>query len=110
MIENALEIKGTHPKEVITTLVNVVTVDSGALLVDFNHLFADSCENLDCFMKFYKDTKVFLHKFLKCAEDDDDKDVYLQLSDVSALFVVVDCKWSQFFWPIIDKCCLSFKL
>lgn len=59
MIENALEIKGTHPKEVMTTLVNVVTVDSGALLVDFNHLFADSCENLDCFMKFYKDTKVF---------------------------------------------------
>lgn len=39
MIENVLEIKDTHVKEVMTPLVDVVAVDSRATLVDFHHLW-----------------------------------------------------------------------
>nr|XP_043620822.1 putative DUF21 domain-containing protein At3g13070, chloroplastic [Erigeron canadensis] len=39
MIENVLEIKDTHVKEVMTPLVDVVAVDVGATLVDFHHLW-----------------------------------------------------------------------
>ncbi|XP_071736266.1 putative DUF21 domain-containing protein At3g13070, chloroplastic [Rutidosis leptorrhynchoides] len=39
MIENVLEIKDTHVKEVMTPLVDVVAVDAGATLVDFHHLW-----------------------------------------------------------------------
>ncbi|KAI3695377.1 hypothetical protein L1987_78374 [Smallanthus sonchifolius] len=39
MIENVLEIKDTHVKEVMTPLVDVVAVDSSATLVDFHHLW-----------------------------------------------------------------------
>ncbi|KAK9075516.1 hypothetical protein SSX86_003840 [Deinandra increscens subsp. villosa] len=39
MIENVLEIKDTHVKEVMTPLVDVVAVSSGATLVDFHHLW-----------------------------------------------------------------------
>ncbi|KAI3753453.1 hypothetical protein L2E82_25506 [Cichorium intybus] len=39
MIENVLEIKDTHVKEVMTPLVDVVAVDFGATLVDFHHLW-----------------------------------------------------------------------
>ncbi|KAI7728799.1 hypothetical protein M8C21_033775 [Ambrosia artemisiifolia] len=39
MIENVLEIKDTHVKEVMTPLVDVVAVDSTATLVDFHHLW-----------------------------------------------------------------------
>ncbi|CAI9294882.1 unnamed protein product [Lactuca saligna] len=39
MIENVLEIKDTHVKEVMTPLVGVVAVDSGATLVDFHQLW-----------------------------------------------------------------------
>ncbi|KAJ0444815.1 hypothetical protein HanIR_Chr16g0835941 [Helianthus annuus] len=39
MIENVLEIKDTHVKEVMTPLVDVVAIDSTATLVDFHHLW-----------------------------------------------------------------------
>lgn len=39
MIENVLEIKDTHVKEVMTPLVDVVAVDSSATLIDFHHLW-----------------------------------------------------------------------
>ncbi|KAL8209119.1 hypothetical protein R6Q57_008531 [Mikania cordata] len=39
MIENVLEIKDTHVKEVMTPLVDVVAVDSSATLVDFHDLW-----------------------------------------------------------------------
>ncbi|KAL4555379.1 hypothetical protein LXL04_037997 [Taraxacum kok-saghyz] len=39
MIENVLEIKDTHVKEVMTPLVDVVAVDFGATLLDFHHLW-----------------------------------------------------------------------
>ncbi|KAM7251998.1 hypothetical protein ACFE04_023881 [Oxalis oulophora] len=39
MIENVLEIKDTHVREVMTPLVDVVAIDSSATLVDFHHLW-----------------------------------------------------------------------
>ncbi|KAK1424002.1 hypothetical protein QVD17_19313 [Tagetes erecta] len=39
MIENVLEIKDTHVKEVMTPLVDVVAVNSNATLVEFHHLW-----------------------------------------------------------------------
>ncbi|GKV38667.1 hypothetical protein SLEP1_g46556 [Rubroshorea leprosula] len=37
MIENVLEIKDTHVREVMTPLVDVVAIDASATLVDFHH-------------------------------------------------------------------------
>ncbi|XP_038691618.1 DUF21 domain-containing protein At1g55930, chloroplastic-like isoform X3 [Tripterygium wilfordii] len=39
MIENVLEIKDTHVREVMTPLVDVVAIDASATLVDFNNLW-----------------------------------------------------------------------
>ncbi|KAI3973891.1 hypothetical protein MKX01_030467 [Papaver californicum] len=39
MIENVLEIKDTHVREVMTPLVNVVAIDASATLVDFHNLW-----------------------------------------------------------------------
>ncbi|XP_028101042.1 DUF21 domain-containing protein At1g55930, chloroplastic-like isoform X2 [Camellia sinensis] len=39
MIENVLEIKDTHVREVMTPLVDVVAIDASATLVDFHHLW-----------------------------------------------------------------------
>lgn len=39
MIENVLEIKDTHVREVMTPLVDVVAIDASATLVDFNSLW-----------------------------------------------------------------------
>nr|GEV38564.1 putative DUF21 domain-containing protein At3g13070, chloroplastic [Tanacetum cinerariifolium] len=39
MIENVLEIKDTHVKEVMTPLVDVVAVDASATILDFHHLW-----------------------------------------------------------------------
>ncbi|CAA7393332.1 unnamed protein product [Spirodela intermedia] len=39
MIENVLEIKDTHVREVMTPLVDVVAIDSGAKLIDFQQLW-----------------------------------------------------------------------
>lgn len=39
MIENVLEIKDTHVREVMTPLVDVVAIDSGAKLIDFQKLW-----------------------------------------------------------------------
>lgn len=36
MIENVLEIKDTHVREVMTPLVDVVAIDASATLVDFH--------------------------------------------------------------------------
>lgn len=40
MIENVLEIKGTHVREVMTPLVDVVAIDGSATLVEFQNLWA----------------------------------------------------------------------
>ncbi|KAG6637772.1 hypothetical protein CIPAW_11G201400 [Carya illinoinensis] len=39
MIENVLEIKDTHVREVMTPLVDVVAIDDNATLLDFNNLW-----------------------------------------------------------------------
>ncbi|GLU23887.1 hypothetical protein SLE2022_398630 [Rubroshorea leprosula] len=39
MIENVLEIKDTHVREVMSPLVDVVAIDASATLVDFHHLW-----------------------------------------------------------------------
>lgn len=39
MIENVLEIKDTHVREVMTPLVDVVAIDAGASLIDFHTLW-----------------------------------------------------------------------
>ncbi|KAM6553852.1 hypothetical protein CsatB_014614 [Cannabis sativa] len=39
MIENVLEIKDTHVREVMTPLVDVVAIDFGATLIDFHNLW-----------------------------------------------------------------------
>ncbi|KAM7280437.1 hypothetical protein ACFE04_007571 [Oxalis oulophora] len=39
MIENVLEIKDTHVREVMTPLVDVVAIDASSTLVDFHHLW-----------------------------------------------------------------------
>ncbi|GLT57572.1 hypothetical protein SLA2020_305370 [Shorea laevis] len=39
MIENLLEIKDTHVREVMAALVDVVAIDASATLVDFHHLW-----------------------------------------------------------------------
>lgn len=39
MIENVLEIKDTHVREVMTPLVDVVAIDASATLVDFHSLW-----------------------------------------------------------------------
>ncbi|KNA07940.1 hypothetical protein SOVF_167210 isoform B [Spinacia oleracea] len=39
MIENVLEIKDTHVREVMTPLVDVVAIDASASLIDFHHLW-----------------------------------------------------------------------
>ncbi|GLT26510.1 hypothetical protein SLA2020_015710 [Shorea laevis] len=39
MIENVLEIKDTHVREVETPLVDMVAIDASATLVDFQHLW-----------------------------------------------------------------------
>jgi CBS domain containing-hemolysin-like protein len=39
MIENVLEIKDTHVREVMTPLVDVVAIDASASLVDFHHMW-----------------------------------------------------------------------
>ncbi|KAK9132965.1 hypothetical protein Scep_012493 [Stephania cephalantha] len=39
MIENVLEIKDTHVREVMTPLVDVVAIDSSATLIDFHNLW-----------------------------------------------------------------------
>lgn len=39
MIENVLEIKDTHVREVMTPLVDVVAIDASASLIDFHSLW-----------------------------------------------------------------------
>lgn len=39
MIENVLEIKDTHVREVMTPLVDVVAIDATATLIDFKNLW-----------------------------------------------------------------------
>lgn len=39
MIENVLEIKDTHVREVMTPLVDVVAIDAIATLIDFKNLW-----------------------------------------------------------------------
>ena len=39
MIENVLEIKDTHVREVMTPLIDVVAIDGSATLVDFHKLW-----------------------------------------------------------------------
>lgn len=39
MIENVLEIKDTHVREVMTPLVDVVAIDASATLIDFHNLW-----------------------------------------------------------------------
>lgn len=39
MIENVLEIKDTHVREVMTPLVDVVAIDGSATLIDFHNLW-----------------------------------------------------------------------
>ncbi|GAA0146134.1 hypothetical protein LIER_06160 [Lithospermum erythrorhizon] len=39
MIENVLEIKDTHVREVMTPLVDVMAIDATATLIDFHHLW-----------------------------------------------------------------------
>jgi len=39
MIENVLEIKDTHVREVMTPLVDVVAIDASASLVDFHSMW-----------------------------------------------------------------------
>lgn len=39
MIENVLEIKDTHVREVMTPLVDVVAIDAGSSLIDFHNLW-----------------------------------------------------------------------
>lgn len=39
MIENVLEIKDTHVREVMTPLVDVVAIDASGTLVDFHELW-----------------------------------------------------------------------
>jgi len=39
MIENVLEIKDTHVREVMTPLVDVVAIDASATLIDFHRLW-----------------------------------------------------------------------
>lgn len=39
MIENVLEIKDTHVREVMTPLVDVVAIDASASLIDFENLW-----------------------------------------------------------------------
>lgn len=39
MIENVLEIKDTHVKEVMTPLIDVVAIDAAATLLDFHHFW-----------------------------------------------------------------------
>jgi CBS domain containing-hemolysin-like protein len=39
MIENVLEIKDTHVREVMTPLVDVVAIDAVATLIDFKNLW-----------------------------------------------------------------------
>lgn len=39
MIENVLEIKDTHVREVMTPLVDVVAIDASATLIDFQNLW-----------------------------------------------------------------------
>ena len=39
MIENVLEIKDTHVREVMTPLVDVVAIDAAATLIDFKNLW-----------------------------------------------------------------------
>lgn len=39
MIENVLEIKDTHVREVMTPLVDVVAIDASATLIDFHELW-----------------------------------------------------------------------
>lgn len=41
MIENVLEIKDTHVREVMTPLVDVVAIDAGATLVDFHNQWVE---------------------------------------------------------------------
>lgn len=41
MIENVLEIKDTHVREVMTPLVDVVAIDAGATLVDFHNSWVE---------------------------------------------------------------------
>ncbi|KAL0306279.1 UNVERIFIED_CONTAM: DUF21 domain-containing protein, chloroplastic [Sesamum radiatum] len=41
MIENVLEIKDTHVREVMTPLVDVVAIDASATLVDFHNSWVD---------------------------------------------------------------------
>jgi CBS domain containing-hemolysin-like protein len=55
MIENVLEIKDTHVREVMTPLVDVVAIDATATLIDFKNLWEThqysrylSCELLVC--------------------------------------------------------------
>ena len=39
MIENVLEIKDTHVREVMTPLVDVVAIDASSTLVDFHSMW-----------------------------------------------------------------------
>jgi len=39
MIENVLEIKDTHVREVMTPLIDVVAIDASASLIDFHNLW-----------------------------------------------------------------------
>lgn len=55
MIENVLEIKDTHVREVMTPLVDVVAIDAGATLVDFHNQWVEhqysryvACFSISC--------------------------------------------------------------
>lgn len=61
MIENVLEIKDTHVREVMTPLIDVVAIDGSATLVDFHNLWVT--HQYSRYIKFWaKSLMAFPHK------------------------------------------------
>jgi Mg2+/Co2+ transporter CorC len=62
MIENVLEIKDTHVREVMTPLVDVVAIDTSATLVDFHDLWVT--HQYSRYIDTFSDCTVILFFFL----------------------------------------------
>lgn len=93
MIENVLEIKDTHVREVMTPLVDVVAVDASATVSDFHKLWVihQYSRYWDLWVKqfFYK-LCIHCNVILSCVHITE----YLFLSNVLIILLVLHMLWT----------------
>lgn len=105
MIENVLEIKDTHVREVMTPLVDVVAIDAGATLIDFHSMWLTHQYSRQCF-----DNHTSLRRILLMIKHDINTQIYLSLLECPCLSNVWNCIYFSFIFSYYKFHCLMLVI